>query len=91
MNTEFNKKSDYKEQESSVLYCANYVLDNPLVEEDIKRQVSTQFILKWMTGTPDYTFSLGEEFAKLGRQRLDVGKVMVIRLWQWYIARQYNM
>ncbi len=64
-NYEFNAVESYKTQENNVITCANYILNTPNDKKNDKRLVASQFIMKWMTGTPDYTFEIGEKELEL--------------------------
>lgn len=55
------KKGDYKAAEPSVTQAVNYVLSTPFVKEERNRVNATAFIIKWMSGTPHYTFTLDEK------------------------------
>lgn len=61
----FQTAQDYKKAESTVLECSNYLLNNPAKQNESNRMYAIQYILKWMGGTPDYTFSIGEETVEL--------------------------
>jgi len=61
-NYQFESKEDYKAKEPQVKECAQYVTSKPLVKDDANRLVASQFIVMWMTGTPDYTFTIGKGF-----------------------------
>lgn len=52
---------DFKNAESTVLECSNYLLSNPVDKEVQNRLNAFQYLFQWMEGTPDYTFSIGEE------------------------------
>lgn len=70
---EFDSKESYKTQETNVLSCANYLFNNPVEKDnELKRLIALQFIIKWMEGTPDYTFNIGNESIELtkGNQEL---------------------
>jgi hypothetical protein len=56
--------SDYKPAEPAALQAANYILSTPIAKNDGNRMLSLRFLLRWMTGTPDYTFSLGGNISK---------------------------
>jgi hypothetical protein len=56
--------SDYKPAEPAALQAANYILSTPIAKDDVNRMLSLRFLLRWMTGTPDYTFSLGGNISK---------------------------
>jgi hypothetical protein len=49
--------SDYKEANKYALEASNYILSVPM-KETLPRLNALQFLLKWMEGTPDFTFSL---------------------------------
>jgi len=58
-------EADYKNAEPSVIKASNYILSTPFVPDDMQRIQAVQFILVWMEGTADYTFSLN------GMEKLD--------------------
>jgi len=49
---------DFKEAESTVKQAADYMLSTPFDKNDLNRVKSLQFLIKWMSGTPDYSFTL---------------------------------
>lgn len=69
---EFESAASYKPAESQVLLCANYLFDNPTDKAELNRLNSIQYILKWMTGTPDYTFDIGEKAMELTKGNSDL-------------------
>jgi len=60
-----DKAIDYKVADSFVLIATNYLLTTPFDKDDIGRLKSLQFVIKWMSGTPDYTFTLDEAATKI--------------------------
>ncbi len=54
----FKNKESYKTNENNVIKCANYLFENPSDASELNRLTSVQFIMNWMEGTPDYTFSI---------------------------------
>jgi hypothetical protein len=68
----FKSASEYEEKEEQVLICANYLFDHPVDKNDMNRLVSMQFIIQWMSGTPDHTFSLGKEATDLTKGNADL-------------------
>lgn len=62
LNYQFQSKEDYKAKEPQVKECAQYIITKPFVKNDGNRLAATQFIVVWMTGTPDYTFTIGKGF-----------------------------
>ena len=71
-NYEFKTPESYKTEESKVLMCANYLFDNPADKYEINRLTSIQYIIKWMTGTPEYTFELGDKATELTKGNSDL-------------------
>jgi hypothetical protein len=69
---EFTDVESYKTQEANVLMCANYLFSKPMNKNDRNRYISLQYIIKWMSGTPDYTFDLGEKSMELTRGNQDL-------------------
>ena len=70
--SEFESAESYKPAESQVLICANYLFDNPANKSELNRLNSVQYIMKWMTGTPDYTFDIGEKAMELTKGNSDL-------------------
>ncbi|WP_248724049.1 hypothetical protein [Seonamhaeicola sp. ML3] len=71
-NYEFKSVESYKTQESEVLKCANYLFGNPADSSELNRLISAQFIMKWMEGTPDYTFSIDQKAMELTKGSTDL-------------------
>ena len=61
----FTEAEDYKNAQSEVLACSEYLLSNPVSQDEMKRNMAFQYMFKWMEGTPDYTFSLDSEVMNL--------------------------
>ena len=54
----FDEKSEYKLADTAVLQTANFLLSTPIDQNIPVRLKAGQFVMRWMEGTPDYTFSL---------------------------------
>lgn len=59
------ERADYKVAEPSVTQAVGYMLSTPFSKNDIDRLRSLRFLIKWMSGTPDYHFSLDGMAAKI--------------------------
>ena len=57
--------SDYAAADSFALAASNFLLSTPFEKDSPDRLKSLQFIIKWMTGTPDYSFSLDNTASKI--------------------------
>ena|ERR1035437_9697161 len=51
---------DFTKAETKVLECSKYMLMTPMDDNNLNVKYSVQFLLKWMTGTPDYSFNMDE-------------------------------
>ncbi|AGC78245.1 hypothetical protein LX97_02961 [Nonlabens dokdonensis] len=69
---ELDSKESYKEAEPQVLLLTNYLFNNPADHEEVNRLRAVQYIMKWMTGTPDYTFELGDNAMSLSKGNSDL-------------------
>jgi hypothetical protein len=51
---------DYVENEERVLECSNFILGSSVdvIEKSIKHLNALKFIIRWMEGTPNYSFNL---------------------------------
>ena len=61
VNYEFEDEAAYAKAEPEVLLAANYLFENPVDKDDIRRDIAVRAVLLWMEGTPDYTFEITEE------------------------------
>jgi len=56
------KVSDFKNAEPFALQTANYLLITGFQKDNSNRVKSLEFLFKWMSGTPDYSFNF--EYAR---------------------------
>ena len=63
----FFSGNDYKRYEKEVHSCADYILKVP-VSGDSNRVLALQTVIKWMRGTPDFTFELDNSVINLTRK-----------------------
>lgn len=63
-DVKLEKKEDYKQAESFVLNAANYLFATKYDRDDLERLYAIEFIMKWITGTPDFNLELDEKFTK---------------------------
>ncbi|OHX66356.1 hypothetical protein [Flammeovirga pacifica] len=55
------KKEDYKKAEPIVQNVVDFLLSNPTTFKEEVRKAGYAFVIKWMSGTPDHTFSISAE------------------------------
>jgi hypothetical protein len=71
-NVKMEQKSDYKEADKVALIAANYLLATPYEKTDLSRLKSLQFIIKWMTGSPDFSFGIDAAATKISKGNEDI-------------------
>ncbi|UZR97841.1 hypothetical protein [Chondrinema litorale] len=68
----FESDDDYRQAELKIMECANYLLINPMDLEPRNRYSAIQFIVKWMGGTPHYSFAIQPEAMEITKDRPDL-------------------
>jgi hypothetical protein len=68
----FNKAEDYRKHEGTVLDISNYILNTPRKADDRNQVIAFRTLLKWMSGTPDYSFSLDNSLDDVMKNNEDV-------------------
>ncbi|MEL6976944.1 MAG: hypothetical protein AAGL29_16390, partial [Bacteroidota bacterium] len=69
---EFKTTESYESEKGTVLKCANYLFENPANLYELNRLNAQQYIMKWMEGTPEYTFEIGEKAMELTKGNSDL-------------------
>ena len=66
-------KEDFNDAaNNAALQASNYLLSTPMDSKSIDRLKSLQFIIKWMSGTPDFSFTLDEQATKFAKNNDDL-------------------
>jgi len=60
------------EANNAALQASNYLLSTPMDSKSIDRLKSLQFIIKWMSGTPDFSFTLDQQATKFAKNNDDL-------------------
>ena len=63
---------DLKNAEPTVLECADYLLSNPIDQDEINRLSAFLYLFKWMEATPEYTFSYSDEAMEFTKDSEDL-------------------
>ncbi len=58
--------------DNAALQAASYLLSTPMDAKNINRLKCTSYVIKWMTGTPDYNFTLDEQATKFAKKNDDL-------------------
>ena len=59
-NEIFGSKADYGYNEDQVLEVSQFLLSSPIQSNNSDRINAAQYLMKWMEGTPDHTFTIGQ-------------------------------
>ena len=66
-------KEDYNETaDLAALQAADFLLSTPMEKNNINRLRALQYIIKWMSGTPAYSFTLDEQATKFAKKNDDL-------------------
>ena len=83
-----NKRVHYKDAEPLVINTITYLFNTPIDEKNKSRSDAGQFLLKWMNGTPDYTFNLGEQETNYFNTDADLMLMYMASLTQFTLANK---
>ena len=67
-NLPMKSDADFKKAEPTVKDCAKYLLTHPQDEKDESAKNAARFLIIWMTGTPDYSFSVDGDMVKFTKK-----------------------
>ena len=59
------KDKDYKTAVPKIKECVTYLLSHPFSKEDDKSISASKLLIRWMTGTPDYSFNILGNIVKI--------------------------
>jgi hypothetical protein len=79
---------DYKSAEPQVVQTADFVLTTPIDTNSSMRTLAAQFLMKWMDGTPDYTFTLDENSTRFFLQNNGLMMVYVASMAKYAIQNK---
>ncbi|MFI5157279.1 MAG: hypothetical protein ACHQF4_00340 [Sphingobacteriales bacterium] len=86
----FRKTSDYKLADSAVLQTANFLLSTPINQNIPTRIKAGQFVMRWMEGTPDYTFSLEQNAIKYLSGNVDMMLLYMTSMAKYALENKSN-
>ena len=67
-----DQKSEIQAADTFALVASTFLLTTPFDKDELHRLEALQFIIKWMTATPDYSFSLDEVATKIMKGNNDL-------------------
>jgi hypothetical protein len=85
------KNRDFKAAQPIVQQTADYLLSTPIDKDTARRLHSAEFLMKWMEGTNDYTFTLTENTTKYYSNDINLMAVYIAALCKAAIAEKPNI
>jgi hypothetical protein len=82
--------ADCKTAEPHVLQAANYNLSTPFSSKDITRLESLSFLVRWMSATPDYQFTIDQTVSKLMKGNDDVLGLYMAAMAKYAVENKSN-
>jgi len=90
-NIKLQKGKDYKLAEPTVVQTADFITSTPIDKNTETKTIAAQFLMKWMDGTPDYTFTLDEGSTRTFLQNNELMMVYVASMAKYAIqTKQHN-
>ena len=86
----FDEKSEYKLADTAVLQTANFLLSTPIDQNIPVRLKAGQFVMRWMEGTPDYTFSLEQNPIKYLSGNVDLMLLYMTSMAKYALENKSN-
>ena len=71
-DVELKTSEDFEEFAELVVDCSNYLLMTPFDKKDSERAIATDFITRWIKGSPSVNFNLSENVKQLTDDREDL-------------------
>ena len=79
------KTKDYKLAEPTVVQTADFIIATPIDKNTDTKTIAAQFLMKWMDGTPDFTFTLDENSTRYFLQNNELMMVYVASMAKYAI------
>ena len=82
------KSKDYKLAEPTVVQTADFIISSPIDKNTDTKTIAAQFLMKWMDGTPDFTFTLDENSTRYFLQNNELMMVYVASMAKYAIQNK---
>ena len=86
----FVNNADYKSADTAVLQTVNFLLSTPIDQNIPARLKAGQFVMRWMEGTPDYTFSLEQNAIKYLSGNVDLMLLYMTSMAKYALENKSN-
>jgi hypothetical protein len=86
-----DKKEDFNSiANDAALKVSDYLLTTPIEKDNAARLAAGVYLIKWMTGTPAYYFSLDEDAAELAKKNDDLFMVFMAAMTKYVLENPSN-
>lgn len=72
----FKTVESYETEQNNVLLCTNFLITKPVDQDGFHRLILIQYMIKWMEGTPEYSFEIGEKPMEIGGVKKSEGPLI---------------
>ena len=69
---QFKTEAEYEEYTDQVLDCCYYLVQTPFNKKDTDRKAASDFIERWVDGTPNYTLRIDYVITEITEDREDL-------------------
>ena len=84
-NIELNNDADYKKYEKDIIAAAKWLEEKSIDADTLYAQKVNTFIIRWLSGSPDITISLNENFSKLIAENSQLIIIYMANYGKYYI------
>lgn len=88
---QFNCSVDYSNAENMVLNCVEYLTSKSLDITNINSGHAETFLLRWMNGTPDYSFSMNQTVCKIMESNISLLSIYIAFLAKYMIENKNKL
>lgn len=79
--------ADYRKAEPHVMLAADYVYTTPLDKDNLNSRNAISFIMKWMSGTSDYSFVMDQSIMRITNNDKDLVGIYVACLTKYALQK----
>ncbi|MBN2165340.1 MAG: hypothetical protein JW717_03590 [Marinilabiliaceae bacterium] len=85
-SVELTDYEHYKNAEPKVLECCEYLLAKPFDKKDENREFASKFLIRWMEGTPEYTFEIDATAEVLTEKKAELLQIYLAAMTKVYLT-----
>ncbi|RYE53186.1 MAG: hypothetical protein EOP48_14940 [Sphingobacteriales bacterium] len=88
-NISLEKKEDFNATtNNAALQSATYLFSTPMEKDNIGRLKALRYIIRWMSGTPEYNFTLDEQATRFAKKNDDLIGLYMAAMTKYVLENQ---